>query len=407
MVNKTSLYGKKILLGVSGSIAVYKAVWLLRLLVKEGCEVRVIMTSSAKDFVSPLTFSTLSRNPVASDIHQAEQWSNHVEWGLWADAMIIAPATAHTIARCALGLASDMLSATYLSARCPIFFAPAMDLDMWHHFSTQENISRLQSHGNFIIDVGTGELASGLYGPGRLAEPEEIADRVREYFHFKEDMQGLQVLINAGPTYEAIDPVRYIGNHSTGKMGVAIAEEFSSRGAHVQLILGPESVMPKDDRIEVERVVSAEDMLAACSKRFPQADVTVLAAAVADYRPKEAAVEKIKKTADSLSLELVRTPDIAAALGKIKKQGQRLIGFALETQDGIVQAKEKMLKKNMDMIVLNNPRDNGAGFGHDTNKVTFLFPDQRQEDFALKTKQAVAKDIANAIYQMIHADEKK
>jgi phosphopantothenoylcysteine decarboxylase/phosphopantothenate--cysteine ligase len=403
----TSLRGKKILLGVSGSIAAYKSALLLRLLMKEGCEVRVIMTSSAKDFISPLTFSTLSRNPVASDVHEGGQWTNHVEWGLWADAMIIAPATAHTIAKCALGLASDMLTATYLSARCPVFFAPAMDLDMWKHPSILENISRLQSFGNFIIDVGTGELASGLEGPGRLAEPDEILKVIAEYFHYTKDMLGLKVLVNAGPTYEAIDPVRYIGNHSTGKMGVAIAEEFAERGAEVHLVLGPESVEPENNHIRIEKVTSADEMLEVCSRHFDKSDVTVLAAAVADYKPLKIAPEKIKKRADLLTLELVRTPDIAGAAGKLKRKDQVLVGFALETTDGEVNAREKMLKKNMDMIVLNNPRDAGSGFGHDTNKVSFLFPDNKQKHFELKSKKEVAHDIVEAIRQMLHTHAKK
>jgi phosphopantothenoylcysteine decarboxylase/phosphopantothenate--cysteine ligase len=321
--------------------------------------------------------------------------------------MIIAPATAHTIAKCALGLSSDMLTATYLSARCPVFFAPAMDLDMWKHPSTLENISRLQSYGNFIIDVGTGELASGLEGPGRLAEPEEIQKFLAEYFHYTQDMNGLKVLINAGPTYEAIDPVRYIGNHSTGKMGVAIAEEFAQRGAEVYLVLGPESVEPDNNHIHIERVTSADEMLAACTRHFEKSDITVLAAAVADYKPKTIAPEKIKKSSDQLTLELVKTPDIAAAVGKLKRKDQVLVGFALETTDGEANAREKMLKKNMDMIVLNNPRDAGAAFGHDTNKVSFLFPDNKQKHFELKSKKAVAHDIVEAVHQMIHTHAKK
>ena len=397
----TSLHGKKIILGVSGSIAAYKAAVLLRLLVKDGCDVRVIMTPSAKDFVSPLTFSTLSHHPVASDVHLDEEWTNHVEWGLWADAMIIAPATAHTIARCATGLASDMLTATYLSARCPVFFAPAMDLDMWQHPSTLENISKLQSFGNFILDVGHGELASGLVGPGRLAEPEEIQEYLQEYFRLKQDFMGVRILVNAGPTFEAIDPVRYIGNHSTGKMGVAIAEEFSQRGAQVTLVLGPESVLPTDERIKVLHVTSADDMLDTCLNVFEQTDVAVLAAAIADYKPAKAAVEKIKKDDNTLTLELVRTPDIAASIGKIKRPKQLLIGFALETTNGREYAVQKMLRKNMDMIVLNNPRDAGAGFGHDTNKVTFLYPDNKEQQFELKTKRNVAVDIAEAVHKLI------
>ncbi|MDQ3016367.1 MAG: bifunctional phosphopantothenoylcysteine decarboxylase/phosphopantothenate--cysteine ligase CoaBC, partial [Bacteroidota bacterium] len=297
----SSLSGKKIILGVSGSIAAYKAAYLVRLLTKDGASVRVIMTSSAKDFISPLTLSTLSKSPVASDIHDGDTWTNHVEWGLWADALVIAPATAHTLARCALGMASDMLSATYLSARCPIFFAPAMDLDMWAHPSTQENISRLQSYGNYIIDVANGELASGLTGPGRMAEPEEITARLKDYFHFQEDLTGINVMVNAGPTYEAMDPVRYVGNHSTGKMGVALAEEFANRGADVHLVLGPDSVIPKDDRIHVTHIVSADDMLTACENFFEKADVTVLAAAIADYKPAMISPEKIKKSTDHLT----------------------------------------------------------------------------------------------------------
>jgi phosphopantothenoylcysteine decarboxylase/phosphopantothenate--cysteine ligase len=337
-------------------------------------------------------------------VHDAVQWTNHVEWGLWADVMLIAPATAHTIARCALGMASDMLVTTYLSARCPVFFAPAMDLDMWIHPSTVENISRLQSYGNFIIDVGDGELASGLQGPGRMAEPDDIITQLREFLHYRLDMDGVRVLINAGPTHEAIDPVRYIGNHSTGKMGVAIAEEFAKRGAHVNLVLGPGSVEPQVDNIEITHITSADEMLNVCLNLFGHADIAVLAAAVADYKPANVAEEKIKKTVEKMSLELVTTPDIAAALGKMKKPHQILIGFALETMNAESHAQEKLAKKNMDMIVLNNPREKGAGFGHDTNKVTFLYPDNKPVHFELKSKKAVAADIVDAAYKMKHAD---
>lgn len=403
----SSLTGKKIILGVSGSIAAYKAAFLVRLLTGEGCSVRVIMTTSASDFVSPLTFSTLSKFPVATNVHDGETWTNHVEWGLWADAMIIAPATAHTIARCAFGISSDMLTSTYLSAKCPVFFAPAMDLDMWQHPTTVENISRLQSFGNFVIDVGVGELASGLTGPGRMAEPQDIVERLNEYFHFSQDMPDLRVLINAGPTYEAIDPVRYVGNHSTGKMGVAIAEEFASRGADVTLILGPDSVLPINDRIQIERVVSADEMLSSCESHFDAADVTILAAAIADYKPAVVAPEKIKKDGDRMTIELVRTPDIAATLGKKKRKNQILVGFALETQDGEANALDKLKKKNMNMIVLNNPKDEGAAFGHDTNKVTFLYPDNKRENFELKSKRDVANDIVTAISQILKSNGEK
>lgn len=400
------LTGKNIVLGVSGSIAAYKAAYLVRLLVKEGCAVKVIMTPSAQDFISTLTLATLSKNPVATNVHDGDTWNSHVELGMWADAFVIAPATAHTIARCALGLASDMLTATYLSARCPVFFAPAMDLDMWQHPSTLENISRLQSYGNFIIDVGTGDLASGLTGPGRMAEPEEVVSSLHDHFYYKTDLKGLKVLINAGPTYEAIDPVRYIGNHSTGKMGVAIAEEFSQRGADVNLILGPDSVLPDEEQILTTRVVSADDMLRVCEKYFADADVAILAAAVADYKPAVVAQDKIKKKNESLTLELVPTADIAASLGRQKKAGQLLIGFALETNDGEANALEKIKSKHLDMIVLNNPRDEGSGFGHDTNKVTFLFPDNKREDFELKSKKEVARDIADAVYKLRNTNAK-
>ncbi|MEP6647031.1 MAG: bifunctional phosphopantothenoylcysteine decarboxylase/phosphopantothenate--cysteine ligase CoaBC [Saprospiraceae bacterium] len=402
----SSLRGKKIILGVCGSIAAYKAAFLVRLLTEEGCEIRVMMTESAKDFVSPLTFSTLSKHPVAINIHESNSWTNHVEWGLWADAMVIAPATANTIARCAHGLSSDMLTATYLSARCPIFFAPAMDLDMWKHPGTVENILHLLSFGNYIINVGTGELASGLVGPGRMAEPDEIVERLSEFFQLKQDMTGLKVLINAGPTYEALDPVRYVGNHSTGKMGVAIAEEFAKRGSDVTLVLGPDSVLPEDDKIIVKRITSADDMLAACESSFDESDITVLAAAVADYKPAKVATEKIKKESDNMTIEFVRTPDIAATLGAKKTHHQILIGFALETIDGEANAFEKMHKKNMDMIVLNNPKEQGAAFGHDTNKVTFLFPDNKRLSFELKSKKDVARDIVDAIHQIKNANGK-
>ena len=397
----TQLQGKRIVLGISGSIAAYKSAFLVRLLIKAGAEVRVMMTDSATRFVSPLTFSTLSRHAVATDVHDERQWNQHVEWGLWADAMVFAPATAHTLARAAHGLASDMLTATYLSARCPVFFAPAMDLDMWYHPATQENISRLQAYGNFIIDVGVGELASGLEGPGRMAEPEQIVERLAGHFTYLEDFRDVHVLVNAGPTHEALDPVRFLGNHSTGKMGAAIAAEFARRGAHVHFVAGPGSATPEHPRVSVTRVTSAQDMLEACTRVFPSCAVAVLAAAVADYRPAQVAPDKIKKTADTLTLELEKTPDIAATLGAQKQAGQVLIGFALETTDELRHAREKMQRKRMDMIVLNNPRHAGAGFGHDTNKVTFLYPDMPDRQFDLKTKQAVAADIADAARQIL------
>lgn len=402
----SSLSGKKILLGITGSIAAYKAAYIVRLLVKEGCSVRVIMTRSSQDFISALTLSTLCKYPVATDVHDGNTWTNHVEWGLWADAYLIAPATAHTISRCAHGLASDMVSATYLSSRCPVLFAPAMDLDMWKHPATQENISRLQSYGNFIIDVGDGELASGLTGPGRMAEPDDILSRLQDFFSYTQDMKGVKVLVNAGPTHESIDPVRFIGNHSSGKMGVAIAEEFAERGAEVSLVLGPGSVLPSGDNIHITHVITADQMLEACESLYKDADVAILAAAIADYKPATIAKEKIKKKNATLALDLVHTPDIAAALGKHKKTGQLLVGFALETNNGESHAIEKLKAKNLDMIVLNNPLEEGAGFGHDTNRVSFLYPDNKHEIYELKSKKDVARDIAGAIFKMINTDVK-
>lgn len=396
-----SLSQKKIVIGVSGSIAAYKTVYLIRLLVKAGAEVKVIMTSSAKDFVTPLTFHTISKHPVASDIHDENEWNQHVTLGLWADLMIIAPATAHTIAKAAHGLASDMLSATYLSARSHVAFAPAMDLDMWHHPSTQKNLELLQSYGNSIIDPGVGELASGLEGPGRMAEPEVIFSFIENHFQKNQSLKDIPVLVNAGPTYESIDPVRFIGNHSSGKMGVAIAEEFSARGAQVHLVVGPDSTLPKDPSIKVTHITSAEEMYTVCTEIFPSVKVAVLAAAVADFRPDNVAGEKIKKKDDGLTLHLIKTKDTAAALGKLKTKTQFLVGFALETTNEVEHGTEKLKKKNLDMIVLNNPRIAGAGFGHDTNQVSFLFPDKPIVSLPLMTKTEVASRIVDEVSQSI------
>jgi len=392
-----SLQGKKIILGICGSIAAYKSAFLTRLLIKAGAEVRVLMTPAATEFITPLTLSTLSKNAVFTDVSSADGWNNHVELGLWADAMLIAPVTATTLGKLANGICDTILAAVYLSARCPVFFAPAMDLDMWQHPATQQNVQRLQSFGNQMIPVGQGELASGLSGPGRMAEPEDIVQFLDDHFQRKLDFLDTSVLITAGPTYEAIDPVRFLGNRSSGKMGVAIAEAFARRGAQVELVLGPSVLQPLDANIHTTRVESAQQMYEATEAHFAKAEITVLAAAVADYRPAEVAEQKIKKKTDALSLQLEKTIDIAATLGKRKQSDQLLIGFALETQHGLENAQDKLQRKNLDLIVLNSLEDAGAGFQHDTNKVSFVYPGNKVENFELKTKAAVAEDLVEAI----------
>ena len=393
-----SLKGKKILLGITGSIAAYKSAFLCRLFIKAGAEVKVIMTNAAKDFISPLTLSTLSKNPVFSDISAGEQWNNHVELGLWADVFIIAPLTASSLSKMANGLSDNMLVASYLSSKCPVFFAPAMDLDMWIHESTKRNIALLESYGNHLIPVGSGELASGLVGDGRMAEPEEILEMVAAFLKKKQDFTGKKIVVTAGPTYESLDPVRFIGNHSTGRMGIAIAEEFADRGAEVQLILGP-SKLKASEKVQTTKVRSAEEMYQASLNLYPDMDVAIFAAAVADYRPKHISDVKIKKSGDDLHIELERTPDIAKSLGAIKKPHQINVGFALETSNEEVNAKSKVEKKNFDFIVLNSLQDKGAGFGHKTNKVKFIDQEGNLKDFELKSKLAVAKDIADEVLQ--------
>jgi phosphopantothenoylcysteine decarboxylase / phosphopantothenate---cysteine ligase len=390
---------QKIILGISGSIAAYKAAHLTRLLVKQGAEVRVLMTSAATHFISPLTLSTLSKHAVLTDVHSEEGWNNHVELGLWADALVVAPASANTLAKMANGLCDNILSAVYLSARCPVFVAPAMDVDMWHHPATRANMQRLQAHGVQTIPVGHGELASGLVGEGRMAEPEEIVAFVQRFFAQQRDLQGQKALVTAGPTFEHLDPVRFIGNHSTGKMGIAIADALATRGAAVTLVLGPTHLRPQHPGVTVIPVMSAQQMYEACAAHYPATDIAVLAAAVADYRPAEVATQKIKKKDDELHLELAKTVDIAAALGALKRPGQLNIGFALETNDELAHACCKWARKNFDFIVLNSLQDAGAGFGHDTNKISILHRDGRQQDFTLKSKSAVALDIVNAIVQ--------
>lgn len=393
----TNLQGKKILLGITGSIAAYKTAILTRLLIRQGAEVKVLMTPAAADFISPLTLSTLSRNPVFSEVSSPSGWNNHVEMGLWADAMVLAPLTATTLAKLAGGLADNILVAVYLSARCPVFFAPAMDLDMWRHPATQENVRRLLSYGNHLIPVGHGELASGLVGEGRMAEPEDISAYLDRFFARTQDLAGRHLLLTAGPTYEPIDPVRYVGNRSSGKMGVALAEAAARRGARVTLVLGPTRVRPRHPAIHTIDVDTAEEMYAAARKYFPDCDVAIWAAAVSDYRPSEAARQKIKKTTDTLTIELVKNPDIAASLGREKSRGQLTVGFALETQQGEANARSKLVRKNLDLVVLNTLEDEGAGFGHDTNRITIIGPDNKTRRFELKTKTAVAEDILDAI----------
>jgi phosphopantothenoylcysteine decarboxylase / phosphopantothenate---cysteine ligase len=389
----------KVILGISGSIAAYKAAHLTRLLVKKGAEVQVLMTASAADFITPLTLSTLSRRSVLMDVHSDAGWNNHVELGLWGDAFVLAPATANTLAKLANGLCDNVLSAVYLSARCPVFVAPAMDVDMWKHPATQANIARLQAHGVHIIPVEHGELASGLVGDGRMAEPENILAYVEQNLASanKGIFQGKKSLITAGPTYEPLDPVRFLGNHSTGKMGIAIAEALHRRGSEVTLVLGPTDIRPQSKGIKVIAVNTAQEMHDACMAVFPTSDIAVMAAAVADYKPKVFSDTKIKKKDSDLSLELAKTVDIAAALGKLKQKSQILVGFALETNDEEKNALLKLEKKNLDFIVLNSMQDKGAGFGHDTNKITILRRNGSQTAFQVKTKTAVAQDIADEI----------
>ncbi len=397
------LTGKRIILGVCGGIAAYKSAILTRLLIKRGVEVRVVMTRSAKDFITPLTLSTLSKNPVLSEFSSPKtgEWNNHVELGLWADAIIIAPATANTVSKMANGMCDNLLLAVYLSARCPVFIAPAMDLDMLQHPSTQSNITKLSGIGSIIIDPTYGELASGLTGTGRMAEPEEIVDHLEKFFTSNLKLAGKTVLVTAGPTYEAIDPVRFIGNHSSGKMGFAIAEALANQGANVNLVCGPTNENTNHPSINVMSVTSAEEMNKACSSLFSSADITVLAAAVADYKPTVKADQKIKKKDGDITLELTKTVDIAASLGKLKHNGQLIVGFALETENELENAKKKLEAKNFDLIVLNSLNDKGAGFGHDTNKITIINRNYKVKSFDLKDKKAVAQDIADAIWEEV------
>jgi phosphopantothenoylcysteine decarboxylase/phosphopantothenate--cysteine ligase len=394
------LSGKKIILGISGGIAAYKTATLVRLFIKAGAEVQVIMTPASKDFVTPLTLSTLSKKPVFSSFYNEEDlnalWNNHVEIGLWADLMLVAPATANTLSKMVNGNSDNLLLATYLSAKCPVYFAPAMDLDMYKHPSTLASFSALKAFGNTIIPAESGELASGLSGEGRMAEPENIIAFIENDIAKKLPLRGKKILITAGPTHEAIDPVRFIGNHSSGKMGFEIAEEAARLGAEVTLISGPSNLNVIDKSILLIRVISAEEMYQTCHKFFGTTDVAIAAAAVADYRPKNVASQKIKKTESSFTIELEKTKDILASLGEIKKS-QFLIGFALETDNEIEHAKLKIQKKNLNLIVLNSLQDEGAGFGTSTNKVTFIDRNFTIESMDLKSKAKVAQDILNKV----------
>lgn len=402
----SSLKGKHIVLGVTGGIAAYKSVALLRLLTKAGAEVQVVMTPAAKEFVAPVTFASLSQKPVVSEFFTANtgEWHSHVDLGLWADAMVVAPATASTIGKMANGIADNMLVTTYLSAKEPVWVAPAMDLDMMRHPSTVANIERLRSFGNHIIEPGSGALASGLSGKGRMAEPEEIVVTLESHFATAGSMTGKTVMITAGPTREKLDPVRFISNYSSGKMGYALAEEAARRGARVILVSGPVDLEARNQLIEVRRVESAEEMLAEARKAFAGSDIAIMCAAVADYRPAAVSPSKLKRgDSPAMTLELVRNPDIAATLGSEKRPGQTLVGFALETDDAIAHGADKLRRKNLDMIVVNSLADKGAGFGTDTNLVTIITADGRRTSGSLKPKSAVAADIIDSIETLRNA----
>lgn len=396
----STLEGKKILLGITGGIAAYKIPSLVRIFTKAGATVRVVMTPAAKDFVTPLTLSTLSKNEVYSSFtnSEGEQWNSHVELGLWADLFLIAPLTASTLSKMVAGNSDNLLIATYLSARCPVFFAPAMDLDMYHHPATQKNFQILTDYGNSIIPVESGELASGLTGKGRMAEPETIFKMVAHHFQESLPLQGKKIIVTAGPTYEAIDPVRFIGNHSSGKMGYEVAKCAQQLGAEVILISGPTYLENPHEGIKRISVFNTQEMYEAVLSYFDSADVVIAAAAVSDYRPETIADQKIKKKEDSLTIPLTKTQDILQALGKQKKH-QKLIGFALETTNELAHAKSKLERKNLDFVVLNSLQDEGAGFKTDTNKVSFIFSD-REKHFELKSKAAVATDILNEIMSL-------
>lgn len=390
------LKGRKILLGVTGSIAAYKSALLIRLLVTAGAEVRVIMTPSAKDFISPLTLGTLSKNKVLSEVFNESEWANHVNLGRWADIMLVAPLSCNTLSKMAQGACDNLLLAVYLSATCPVMLVPAMDEDMWNHPATKQNLATVQGFGNILIPVVDGELASGLFGPGRMAEPTDIVEQLQFFFSINQQLKGKTILITSGPTYEHLDPVRFIGNYSTGKMGIALAKEAIARGAKVILVTGPTSeTLPMN--ASIIKIKTADQMHEASMKYFPQADIAIMCAAVADYMPVHVASEKIKKHADTMTLELKKTVDILKSLGKIKKDDQVLVGFALETEHEKDNAVKKLEAKNADFIVLNSLKDEGAGFGGNNNKITIFDKAGNEFPFALKSKQAIASDILNCI----------
>jgi phosphopantothenoylcysteine decarboxylase/phosphopantothenate--cysteine ligase len=397
------LKGKHIILGITGSIAAYKAATITRLLIKEGAEVRIVITPTAKEFITPVTLSALSKNSVLCDFFQQQSgdWNSHVDLGIWADLFIIAPASANTIAKMANGVCDNLLLTTYLSAKCSVIVAPAMDLDMFAHPATQKNIEILKSYGNIIIEPATGELASGLDGKGRMEEPEKIVSEIVKFFESKKKFKGKRVIVTAGPTLEAIDPVRYISNHSSGKMGYAIANCLDDQGAEVILISGPVSIKDINKNINVVNVVSASDMYRAANEWFPKVDAAILSAAVADYTPTNVSATKIKHAQNSTSVQLEPTKDIAAHLGKIKTANQVIIGFALETDNEIENAKTKLKNKNLDLIVLNSLKDKDAGFGTETNKVTFIDNSNNIRNFELKHKSKVAEDIVNELYKLL------
>ncbi len=396
------LEGKHIVLGITGSIAAYKAAALTRLFVKNGAEVKIIVTPLAKEFITPVTLATLSRNTVLCDFfnHDNGDWNSHVELGLWADLMVIAPCTANTIAKMANGVCDNLLLTSYLSTRADVMVAPAMDLDMFRHPATLRNIETIKSYGNIIVEPASGELASGLDGKGRMEEPENILRAVIQYFESKEQLSGKRFIVTAGPTYERIDPVRFVGNFSSGKMGFAIASRLADAGAEVTLIAGPVHISINHPRITRINVVSAEEMLAASLAHFPLADGAIMSAAVADYAPVTMAGEKIKSSAESMHIEMRKNPDIAAHLGALKKPSQRLVGFALETENEASNAQKKLVSKNLDFVVLNSLRDEGAGFQHDTNKIQIIYPSGESEQFGLKSKSEVAADIVRALTRL-------
>ncbi|MBI3509830.1 MAG: bifunctional phosphopantothenoylcysteine decarboxylase/phosphopantothenate--cysteine ligase CoaBC [Bacteroidetes bacterium] len=399
------LKGKKILLGVTGGIAAYKSAFLVRLLVKAGADVRVIMTQMAHEFITPLTLSTLSKHPVLTEFTKGKtgEWNNHVELGSWGNAMIIAPASANTISKMAEGRSDNLLLAVFLSARCPVFLAPAMDLDMYAHKLTQENILRLKNAGVKIIAPGKGELASGLSGEGRMAEPEEIVSVLEATMEKTNRLEGKKILVTAGPTFEAIDPVRFIGNHSSGKMGFAIAGELAARGADVVLITGPVSLQTENNKVKRINVNTAAEMMKKCLKEFPSCNGAIMAAAVADYRPAKISKKKIKKEEQKLDeIKLVETEDILASLGKLKKKKQVLAGFALETENAIANAKKKLKNKKLDMIIVNSLSEKGAGFGTDTNRISIIDKNGKTSNFDLKLKKEVASDIVDLFEKKLH-----